>query len=361
MKKLLLIGILLVASNTIFSQCSESTDAYKNLGSAVNLSAEINCSGGDVVLNLVGSNGSGSITFDQNLTFNSFDVTFQNGNKPAQFIIPAGITIHITNDFTFGGQPDKDKFLVVEGTLIIGGTLDFGDLQFEIDGNGTIDAKDIIGAGDITCAAADGGTGTCPLVTSETCEDATNDFCTTSVMPIVLTYFGAEALLHEVKLTWITASEENNDYYTIEKSSNGVDFLELAEVDGAGNSLEVLNYRLLDKSPFQGVSYYRLKQTDYDGTNETFKVVAAEFYGDVEPMKITQHFGSNELNISNNFDEENTAYIYDMMGRSQKIGALQAGNNKVILNRTGLPSKIYVLKVVNALGKVLATQKFVMQ
>jgi len=255
MGKIIITLLFFIGVLGAYGQCSESTDAYKNLSTAENLSTEISCVGGDVVLDLVGSNGSGSITFDQSLTFNSFDVTFQNGNKPAQFIIPAGITITITNDFTFGGMPDKDKFLVVEGTLIVGGTLDFWSIEFEIDGEGLIDAENIIGADDITCAVADGGTGTCPIVTAETCDDATNDFCAESVMPIVLTYFKVEQHKESIELKWETASEENNDYFTLERSSNGLNFHELVKVEGAVNSFEVLNYSYQDKNPFQGVSY----------------------------------------------------------------------------------------------------------
>jgi len=110
------------------------------------------------------------------------------------------------------------------------------------------------------------------------------------------------------------------------------------------------------------VSYYRLKQTDYDGTNEIFKVVAVEFYGTTDAIKMMQTLGSgNELLIHNNLDEENIAYIYDMTGRGGMIGSLKVGENYINLNQLNAQSGIYTLRVVNVLGKTLVTQKFVIQ
>jgi hypothetical protein len=86
-----------------------------------------------------------------------------------------------------------------------------------------------------------------------------------SPLPISLLDFNAQVVLGQVNLTWSTASEINNDYFTIERSKNGIDFKELAQVPAAGNSNQILNYKLIDEQPYQGLSYYRLKQTDFDG------------------------------------------------------------------------------------------------
>jgi len=69
-----------------------------------------------------------------------------------------------------------------------------------------------------------------------------------------------------VDLSWITLSEINNDYFTVERSQNLVDFETLSTQDGAGNSNKQLHYEDVDQSPYPGISYYRLKQTDYDGS-----------------------------------------------------------------------------------------------
>jgi hypothetical protein len=84
-------------------------------------------------------------------------------------------------------------------------------------------------------------------------------------LPITRLYFNAEKEEAKIKLTWITVSETNNDYYTIEKSKNAEGWEFVSNIKGAGNSNSKLNYIDYDNHPYQGISYYRLKQTDYDG------------------------------------------------------------------------------------------------
>jgi hypothetical protein len=88
----------------------------------------------------------------------------------------------------------------------------------------------------------------------------------TTPLPLTLLAFNAELNdKEEVDLDWVTATEINNDFFTIEKSANGKDFEPFGYVDGAGNSTTVLYYQAVDLHPFQGITYYRLKQTDFDG------------------------------------------------------------------------------------------------
>jgi hypothetical protein len=89
-----------------------------------------------------------------------------------------------------------------------------------------------------------------------------------SPLPVELLDFTAEIKNRTVDLTWQTASEHNNDFFTVERSSDGFNFEPIAYVDGAGNSTTLLNYSEVDLQPLDGVSYYRLKQTDFDGAFE---------------------------------------------------------------------------------------------
>lgn len=99
----------------------------------------------------------------------------------------------------------------------------------------------------------------------------------TTPLPMTLLSFTAAAIEKQVALKWCTASEKNNDYFTIERSTNGVTFTELAQIKAAGNSSVLLNYRAMDEHPFTGISYYRLKQTDYDGRFSYSLVAPVEF------------------------------------------------------------------------------------
>jgi len=100
-----------------------------------------------------------------------------------------------------------------------------------------------------------------------------------TTLPITLISFNAEKKVESVLLTWETLAEINNDYFTIEKTIDGVNFEEVGRVKGAGNSIERLSYDLLDLAPYSGVSYYRLKQTDFNGDYTYSELRAVEFGG----------------------------------------------------------------------------------
>ena len=77
-----------------------------------------------------------------------------------------------------------------------------------------------------------------------------------------------------VRLEWITGSETNNDFFTVERSENGLTFKPVAEVRGSGTTSSSADYVTYDDVALSGGSYYRLKQTNYDGQFEYVKIVA---------------------------------------------------------------------------------------
>jgi hypothetical protein len=97
-----------------------------------------------------------------------------------------------------------------------------------------------------------------------------------SPLPIELESFSATRNNKIVDLTWNTLTENNNDYFTIERSLNGIKFEELSKIKGSGNSFTEKKYKLIDENPFSGISYYRLKQTDYNGEFSYFNTVVVE-------------------------------------------------------------------------------------
>jgi hypothetical protein len=98
-----------------------------------------------------------------------------------------------------------------------------------------------------------------------------------SSLPIELISFSASQNGFNFRLDWSTASETNNDFFTILRSKDGISFEELNKVQGAGNSNEVLYYSAIDNTPFEGTFYYQLKQTDYDGKCSFSKIVSVSF------------------------------------------------------------------------------------
>lgn len=95
-----------------------------------------------------------------------------------------------------------------------------------------------------------------------------------SLLPIVLAEFQASMTDSQtVQVEWSTFSEKNNDFFTVERSADGKNFEVLTTVAGAGNSNKKSHYSFEDKGPLAGYSYYRLKQTDFNGDFEYFKIV----------------------------------------------------------------------------------------
>lgn len=109
-------------------------------------------------------------------------------------------------------------------------------------------------------------------------EIAFNSDCSTGdiTLPIELTQFDGTCNDNQVVLTWQTASEKNNDFFTIDRSNDGKNFISIGSVKGAGNSSQKLNYTFVDIEYMEGISYYRLSQEDYDGTITHSKLISVE-------------------------------------------------------------------------------------
>ncbi|MCS6991553.1 MAG: T9SS type A sorting domain-containing protein [Chitinophagales bacterium] len=93
------------------------------------------------------------------------------------------------------------------------------------------------------------------------------------VLPIDLLYFNGENVGGINHLSWATATEHNNDYFTLERSADGEEFTEIARISGAGTSVAVTRYQWQDRFPLPGLNYYRLRQTDKDGAYQYTGVI----------------------------------------------------------------------------------------
>lgn len=116
-------------------------------------------------------------------------------------------------------------------------------------------------------------------------------------LPIELLSFSAEPTEHSITLKWETASELNNDYFTIERSKDGLFWEEIKEIEGAGNSNRLIHYQYVDNSPLNGISYYRLSQTDFDGTKEEFDIISVN-YDRSNKLSLYPNPASNTVHIN---------------------------------------------------------------
>ncbi len=140
-------------------------------------------------------------------------------------------------------------------------------------------------------------------------------------LPIELLSFTAVAGHGKILTEWITAAEINNDYFTLEKSLDGEYFEMVAQIQGAGTVSSPRKYTYTDHQPYHGLSYYRLTQTDFDGTSETFPMVSVYLEPDSletilevfpNPVK-TSGFNISLTNVGH---ELFTLHIIDEAGRT---------------------------------------------
>jgi hypothetical protein len=101
------------------------------------------------------------------------------------------------------------------------------------------------------------------------CSDGMGTYGVTgSPLPLQLLSFNAYCDNRNIAMEWSTLTETNNNYFTVQRSKDGISFEEVLRIRGAGSSTVTLNYKTTDMHPFTGYSYYRLKQTDF---NNIFK------------------------------------------------------------------------------------------
>ena len=152
--------------------------------------------------------------------------------------------------------------------------------------------------------------------------------------------------LHQIKITWETATEINNDYFTIEKSIDLKDWIEVAQIQGIGDSEYHQSYEFLDRHPFLGLSYYRLKQTDFDGSFEyhDVKSVFVEL-NDQGDSKIYPNPSRGQVTIFGENLKMNELHLYDILGQNltAKLKLTKAGTSTFDLDLTNLPNGIYWL------------------
>ena len=137
-------------------------------------------------------------------------------------------------------------------------------------------------------------------------------------------------------IEWTTASEINNDYFTLYSSTDGTNYTQITTVKGVGNSNTNQHYQMLDKNAANGLTYYRLTQTDYDGTTKQLGVITVSRNTTVFVSTIEPNPASNLVSLSFDSPQVATAtlLVYDVVGKlvyTQQLNTT-AGNNKLTLD-----------------------------
>jgi len=174
-------------------------------------------------------------------------------------------------------------------------------------------------------------------------------------LPIELVMFKANPEKEVVKLDWVTASELNNDYFNVERSIDGEQWQSIIKVVGAGTTRRMKTYEAMDYQPIDGVSYYRLRQTDFDGNVSFSPIERVEFIGQ-NRIQVFPNPSDGIFHLANSsqLDIEGVRVVNNL---GQMVYPLIRKEEDVTIDLSQLSQGIYILQVWN--GSSLTSTRLV--
>lgn len=167
-------------------------------------------------------------------------------------------------------------------------------------------------------------------------------------LPVGLVSFDATAISRSrVLLDWITESELDNDYFVVERSQSGQDHWEfVAQVDGAGNSVQQLEYAAVDEHPYIGLSYYRLRQVDFDGSEQVTDIDAVLISGAGSGLLIYPNPATDLVAVEGNAEDLEAFELLNAVGQNVKamVPVILKGTTKIELDLSSLAKGTYVFR-----------------
>lgn len=162
-----------------------------------------------------------------------------------------------------------------------------------------------------------------------------------SPLPVEWSAIQAECTTNGVELRWSTASEQNNDYFTVEKTTDGLSWNEVCQVSGSGNSNTTQSYSCLDNNQREDLSYYRVRQTDYDG-NSKFSQIITVRCTEANEFAVIPNPNSGEFTLTGG-KSGMTATIFDPVGR--KINEVKLTSHFTHFNLEGSSQGVYLIQI----------------
>lgn len=165
-------------------------------------------------------------------------------------------------------------------------------------------------------------------------------------LPVTWLNVSAECNRGDITVKWSTASEQNSDYFTVERSYDGSNFTDIANVLAAGQSSTVKNYSFVDEDPIQGVSYYRIHETDFNSSNMVSAIMTVNGCSN-DDIFIYGNVGGISVNINAAEAGKYTFELYDLLGQKlmNETKTVVEGENHLKISVSNISSAIYVAKV----------------
>ena len=178
------------------------------------------------------------------------------------------------------------------------------------------------------------------------------------VLPIELTAFKAEATdARTATLQFSTATEQGNDYFSIERSSDGTRFEAIGQVRGAGDSNVPQDYVFKDEQPLKGLNFYRLRQVDFDGQYTYSPVASVSFEQSSGVHLAPQPVGDQlQVRLETAADQESQWQVFDFAGRLLQSGRLEAETPGFDIPTATFTKGTYVLRLIS--GQSVRTRLF---
>jgi hypothetical protein len=179
-------------------------------------------------------------------------------------------------------------------------------------------------------------------------------------MPIELLSFEGKAIDVFIQLKWHTATEINNAYIAVERSKDGVYFVELGRVKGHGTTRLPQVYSFIDEQPLRGINYYRLRQVDADEQIEYHKIIAVAYHE--KEANINMQLYPTQVNdilnivFNETLNEFVMLYVVNLAGRIMQQEQLEAGTENLTIDVNRLPQGMYFLRMQAA--RTLETLRF---
>ncbi|MDH5381912.1 MAG: T9SS type A sorting domain-containing protein [Cyclobacteriaceae bacterium] len=259
----------------------------------------------------------GSLTINGNLTTNNNTVINVDGDLTinGNVTINNNLVLNVTGTLTIIGSVSvlngAGLTVTSTGAVSIGGAFTGGNnTDIAVDGAVSV-------GGDFTVGNGSTATGTGSISVTGTCADGGGTVCSSAVLPVKLLYFKAKIETASIYLSWATYEEENFDYFSLEKSVDGIRWNSIGEIKGMGWSYDINNYDYTDTNPINGVNYYRLKAIDLDGTCEYHPAISANFRGNAMAFDIYPNpSNGSKIDIQLNFKptEDIELTIFNLQG-----------------------------------------------
>lgn len=171
-------------------------------------------------------------------------------------------------------------------------------------------------------------------------------------LPVELVSFQASPVGIRVDLRWATTAEVNNAYFTVERSMDTEVWEAVATLAGAGNSQSLLNYYAADNSPLPRTSYYRLRQTDFDGTSTVSDIVPVHFEGEVGTLNVLPNPAQDQVTVIYDAEDGDALLnIFNDLGQMMTL-PVRTNEGRSEFDVSTLPTGAYVVMLITN-GKVI--------